>query len=65
MLKLSLLFTTLFFVFMLHDTKVFAQHKEDTLLIKGDTKADTSGKNLIIRYNIKEHNSRESILLIN
>ena len=32
---------------MLHDTKVFAQKKEDTLIIKGNTRADTSGKNLL------------------
>ncbi|MEP6927727.1 MAG: DUF5683 domain-containing protein [Ginsengibacter sp.] len=47
MLKLFLIFTTLLFLFMLHDAKVFAQQKEDTLLIKGNAKADTSGKNLL------------------
>ncbi len=47
MLKLSLLFTTLFFLFMLHDTKIFAQEKGDTLLLKGNAHADASGKNLL------------------
>ena len=47
MLKLSLLFTTLFFLFMLHDTKIFAQEKGDTLFLKGNARADTSGKNLL------------------
>lgn len=46
MLKLSLLFTTLFFLFMLHDTKVFAQ-QQDTIIVTGKTNADTSGKNLL------------------
>jgi Family of unknown function (DUF5683) len=32
---------------MLHDEKLYAQKKEDTLIIKGNTKADTSGKNLL------------------
>jgi hypothetical protein len=47
MLKLSLLFTTIFFLFMLHDTKIFAQEKGDTLLLKGNARADASGKNLL------------------
>jgi hypothetical protein len=47
MLKLSSLFTIFFFLFILHDTKVFAQKKEDTVIIKGNTRADTSGKNLL------------------
>jgi hypothetical protein len=60
MLKLSLLFSTLFFLFMLHDTKVFAQKKEDTLLIKGNTRADTSGKNLLVLDTAisKKHNPK-------
>ena len=47
MLKLSLLFTTFLIFFMLNDASVFAQQKEDTLLIKGNTQADTSGKRLL------------------
>jgi len=47
MLKLFLLFTTLSFLFMLRATKAFAQQKEDTLRINGNTQADTSGKNLL------------------
>ncbi len=31
----------------MHDTKLFAQKKEDTLLIKGNIQADTSSKNLL------------------
>jgi hypothetical protein len=46
MLKPFLLFGAFFFLFILHDTKIFAQQKEDTLLLKENAKADTSGKNL-------------------
>jgi hypothetical protein len=47
MLKLSLLFTTLFLLFMQQSTVVFAQHKEDTLIIKANGKAETSSKTLL------------------
>lgn len=47
MLKLSLFFTTLVTLFLLHDTSVSAQKKEDSLLIRGNIQADTSGKNLL------------------
>ena len=64
MLKLSLLFTTLFFLFMLHDTKIFAQEKGDTLLLKGNTRADTSGKNLLAPDTAirKKHNPKIATL---
>src|ERR1019366_2028980 len=47
MLKPFLFFGTFFFLFILHDTKIFAQQKEDTLLLKGNAKVDSSGKNLL------------------
>lgn len=64
MLKLSLLFTTFFFLFMLHDTKVLAQKKRDTLIIKGNTRADTSGKNLLALDTAisKKHNPKIATL---
>ncbi len=61
MLKLFLLFSTFFFLFILHDTKIFAQQKEDTLLLKGDSaKVDTSGgKALVIdTTKTKKHDPR-------
>lgn len=60
MLKLSLLFTTFFFLFMLHDTKIFAQEKGDTLLLKGNTRADSTGKNLLATDTAtkKKHNPK-------
>jgi Family of unknown function (DUF5683) len=64
MLKPFLLFTTFFFLFLLHDTRVFAQKKEDTLLIKGNTPADTSGKNLLALDTAisKKHNPKIATL---
>lgn len=64
MLQRSLLFTILFFLFMLHDTKVFAQKKEDTLLLRGNTRADTSGKNLLALDTAisKKHNPKIATL---
>ncbi|MEO8861072.1 MAG: DUF5683 domain-containing protein [Ginsengibacter sp.] len=69
MLKLSLLFTTFLIFFMLHDVGVCAQQKEDTLLIKGNTQADTSGKRLLAldtairkKYNPKVATLRSAIL---
>lgn len=47
MLKRSLFFTTFLLLFLLHNIQIFAQKKEDTVLIKGNTRADTSGKNLL------------------
>jgi hypothetical protein len=68
MLKRSLLFTTLLLVLMLHDTRIFAQQK-DTLLIKGNTGADSSGKSLLAldtaiskKYNPKKATFRSAIL---
>jgi len=37
MLKPVLLFGTFFFLFILHDIKIFAQQKEDTMIVKEDT----------------------------
>lgn len=64
MLKLSSLFTISFFLFMLHDIKVFAQKKEDTVIIKGNTRADTSGKSLLAldTSKSKKHNPRIATL---
>ena len=61
MLKLFLLFSTFFFLFILHDTKIFAQQKEDTLLLKADSaKVDTTeGKVLVIdTTKTKKHDPR-------
>lgn len=46
MLKPFLLFSTFFFLFILCDTKIFAQQKEDTLILKENGAVDSSGKNL-------------------
>jgi hypothetical protein len=69
MLKLSLLFTTFLIFSMLHDVSVCAQKKEDTLLIKGNTQADASGKRLLAldtairkKYNPKVATLRSAIL---
>ncbi|MEO8415202.1 MAG: DUF5683 domain-containing protein [Ginsengibacter sp.] len=45
---------------MLHDTKIFAQQKEDTLLLKENVKADTSGKNILAADTVlrKKHNPK-------
>ncbi len=47
MLKLSLLFTTFFFTLIFQNIVVFGQRNEDTLIIKANNRADTSGKNLL------------------
>lgn len=69
MLKPFLLFATFFFLFMLHDAKVFAQEKEDTLLLKGNPAADSSRKNLLAqdtavrkKFNPKVATLRSAIL---
>ena len=69
MLKPFLLFGAFFFLFILHDTKIFAQQKEDTLFLKGNAKADTSGKNLQApdtvvkkKYNPKVATFRSAVL---
>ena len=46
MLKPFLLFSAFFFLFILCDTKLLAQQKEDTLLLKETASVDSSGKNL-------------------
>src|SRR3954452_6819072 len=62
--KLPLLFTLLFLLFMLHDTTVFAQQKKDTVIIRGDTRADTSGKRLLALDTAlsKKHNPKIATL---
>jgi hypothetical protein len=69
MLKPLLLFGTFFFLFILCDTKIFAQQKEDTSLLKENSKADTSGKNLQVtdtvikkKYNPKVATFRSAVL---
>src|SRR5664279_4422427 len=69
MLKPFLLFGAFFFLFILHDTKIFAQQKEDTSLLKENTKADTTNKNLQItdtvikkKYNPKVATFRSAVL---
>ena len=49
---------------MLHDTKVFAQQKQDTIIITGKTNADTSGKNLLALDTAiaKKHNPKIATL---
>ena len=47
MLKLSLLFTTFFFLFLLNCTQIIAQKKQDTVIISGNAPADSSGKRLL------------------
>ena len=54
---------------MLHDAKVLAQQKEDTLILKGNTAADTSSKNTLApdkevkkKYNPKVATFRSAVL---
>ena len=47
MQKLFLLFTIFFSIFMMHDAKVFAQQKPDTLLLRGNAAKDSSYKPLL------------------
>ncbi len=44
MLKPFLLFGAFFFLFILHDIRIFAQQKEDTVLVKSDVNSDTTRK---------------------
>lgn len=44
MLKPLLLFGLFFFLFILHDIKIFAQQKENTVLVKSDVSSDTTRK---------------------
>lgn len=69
MLKPFLLFGTFFFLFIICDTKIFAQQKEDTLVLHGNSKIDSSGKSLLSldtvlkkKYNPKVATLRSAIL---
>lgn len=69
MLKPFLLLGTFFFLFIICDTKIFAQQKEDTLVLQGDSKMDSSGKSLLStdtvlkkKYNPKVATLRSAIL---
>src|ERR1700712_5138986 len=65
MLKKSLFFTAILFAFMLHDTKVFAQQKKDSVIVlKGNAEADSSGKNLLALDTAisKKHNPKAATL---
>jgi len=69
MLKPFLLFGTFFFLFILHDTKIFAQQKEDTALLRENAKVDSSNKNLHVpdtvikkKYNPKVATFRSAVL---
>src|SRR6476659_975920 len=64
MLKLALLVTTLFFLLISHDTGVFAQQKQDTIIIPAKANADTSGKSLLALDTAvaKKHNPKKATL---
>ena len=76
MLKPVLLFGAFFFLFILHDIKIFAQQKEDTMLVKEDTmliksdvKSDTTRKDSAVseksvkkKFNPKVATLRSAIL---
>ena len=69
MLKPFLLFGAFFFVFILHDIKIFAQQKEDTMLVKSDVKPDTIGKDSAVseksvkkKFNPKVATFRSAVL---
>jgi len=69
MLKTFLLFGAFFFLFILHDIKIFAQQKEDTIIIKSDVKPDTSSKDSAVseksvkkKFNPKVATFRSAIL---
>jgi len=69
MLKTFLLFGAFFFLFILHDIKIFAQQKEDTMIIKSDVKPDTSSKDSAVseksvkkKFNPKVATFRSAIL---
>jgi len=68
MLKPFLLFGTFFFLFITCDTKIFAQQKEDTVILKENSNADTTGKNATAdsvvkkKYNPKVATFRSAVL---
>jgi len=65
MLRLSLLFTTFFFLFVLNGLKVFAQKKEDTVIIKGNAPPDSSSKKGLLALDTaisKKHNPKIATL---
>ena len=69
MLKTFLLFGAFFFLFILHDIKIFAQQKEDTMVIKPNVNPDTttkdstvSKKSLKKKFNPKVATFRSAIL---
>ena len=69
MLKTFLLFGAFFFLFMLHDIKIFAQQKEDTILVKSDADPDTTRKDSVVseksvkkKFNPKVATLRSAIL---
>jgi hypothetical protein len=64
MLKRSLFFTAILFVLMLHDTKLSAQQKKDSVVLKGNTVADSSGKNILSLDTAlsKKHNPKVATL---
>ncbi len=69
MLKTFLLFGAFFLLFILHDIKIFAQQKEDTMLIKGEVKADSTSKDSAVseksvkkKFNPKVATFRSAVL---
>ncbi len=68
MRKISLFFTLFFFLFMFNDVTLFAQQKKDTLVIKGNNNADTTGKTLLAldtavrKFNPKVATFRSAVL---
>ncbi len=69
MLKTFLLFGTFFFLFILHDIKIFAQQKEDTVIVKADAGSDTTRKDSVVseksvkkKFNPKVATLRSAIL---
>ena len=68
MLKTFLLFGAFFLLFIIGDTKIFAQQKEDTLILKENTNVDTTRKNATRdsvvkkKYNPKVATFRSAVL---
>ncbi|KAA9041134.1 hypothetical protein FW778_03600 [Ginsengibacter hankyongi] len=68
MLKTFLLFGAFFFLFIICDTKIFAQQKEDTVILKENTSIDTTGKKVPAasvvkkKYNPKVATFRSAVL---
>jgi hypothetical protein len=60
MSKRKLSFTFFIFLFLLPATKIFAQQKEDTMLLKSNNKAATSGKSVLALDTVvrKKHNPK-------